>query len=83
MFRAADYYDSQRTGLGDDFLAVVEQAIDDIAESPLRWQLVDDRHHRRVLRRFPFSIYYRRVGPMVVIVAIAHHKRQPDYWRHR
>lgn len=83
MLRAADRYDSDRPGLGDQFLDVIERAVDDIASAPLRWRLVDGRHRRRVVKRFPYSIYYRLIESAVVIVAIAHHKRAPEYWRSR
>jgi hypothetical protein len=43
----------------------------------------NDISDRRLIKRFPFSIYYRLIGPTVVVVAIAHHKRHPDYWRRR
>ncbi len=87
MLRAADRYDAERHGLGDDFLEVVGRTFDDISSSPLRWPLIDDRHRRRLVKRFPFSIFYRLLSPSagggVVIVAVAHHKSHPDYWRRR
>jgi plasmid stabilization system protein ParE len=83
MFRAADRYDVERPGLGNEFLAIVEHTLDGITAAPERWPLVDERHRRRLIKRFPFSIYYRLIGPTVVVVAIAHHKRHPDYWRRR
>jgi plasmid stabilization system protein ParE len=83
LFRAADYYDDERPGLGGEFLEVVQTAFDSIAASPTRWPFVDARHRRRVLKRFPFSIFYRVVGPDVVVIAIAHHKLRPDYWTFR
>lgn len=33
-----------------------------------------------VLKRFPFSVVYRQAGDVLVILAIAHHKRRPGYW---
>ncbi len=83
MFRAADRYDVERQGLGDMFLAAVEATLESIAASPARWPLVDERHRRRLVKRFPFSIYYRVIRSEVVVVAVAHHKRHPDYWRTR
>ena len=35
------------------------------------------------LRRFPFDLVYRTVADTVTIVAIAHHRREPGYWRER
>jgi hypothetical protein len=39
---------------------------------------------RRVrLDRFPYSIVYRRSADVLVIIALAHHRRRPAYWRGR
>ena len=83
MNNAADEYDDARPGLGDEFLAVVERSFDVVLAAPHRWPRVDHRHHRYVLRRFPFSVFYRFNETEIVIVAVAHHKRQPGYWSSR
>jgi hypothetical protein len=38
---------------------------------------------RLVLRRFPFAIVYRLAGEFVLVLAIAHMRRRPGYWRGR
>lgn len=83
MFRAADRYDDERPGLGDRFLREVEHTLEGAVLAPLRWPLVDEQHRRRLVKQFPYSIFYRIVDDTVVVVAIAHHKRQPGYWRQR
>ena len=83
MNHAANEYDEARVGLGDEFLAVVERALEVVMAAPHRWPRVDPRHHRYVVRRFPFSVFYRFNETEVVIVAIAHHRRQPAYWSQR
>jgi hypothetical protein len=35
------------------------------------------------MRRFPFSVVYHVVDDLIRIVAIAHAKRKPGYWRTR
>ena len=35
------------------------------------------------LKRFPYQLVYRLTADAVVIVAIAHEKRDPRYWRGR
>jgi hypothetical protein len=83
MFRAADRYDAEDPGLGDRFLASVERTLEGIILAPLRWPRIDDRHHRRLVARFPFSVIYRIEDDIPVVVAVAHHKRHPDHWRQR
>ena len=43
----------------------------------------DDQRRRLVVRKFPFSIIYELHGNDVVILAVAHGKRRPNYWRER
>lgn len=35
------------------------------------------------LRRFPYTLHYRVVGDVIDILALAHQKRHPGYWRQR
>jgi len=83
MNHAADEYDDARPGLGDEFLTTVETAFNGIVQAPHRWPRIDARHQRYVLRRFPFSLIYRVNDAEVVLVAVTHHKRQPNYWSRR
>ena len=47
-----------------------------------RWPLwkANRSYRRRVLRRFPYSIFYVVDPDVIIIVALAHHKRRPGYW---
>jgi plasmid stabilization system protein ParE len=39
--------------------------------------------HRYQVKRWPYSIAYMVRREQIVIVAIAHHRRPPDYWLDR
>ena len=42
------------------------------------------RNRRRLpLRRFPFSIIYYMSGDSLRVIALAHHRRKPQYWSRR
>lgn len=47
------------------------------------WPVYLHGTRRYVLRRFPFSVVYLITGDRAVIVAVAHAKRRPGYWRDR
>jgi hypothetical protein len=32
-----------------------------------------------LIRRFPFAVVYRADEQQIVVVAVAHHRRRPDY----
>jgi toxin ParE1/3/4 len=80
---AAAYYAAARQGLGDAFLTEVHRSVDQICATPLAGTLVDKDVRWWVVRRFPYSILYRVRPDHIRILALAHHKRRPFYWRLR
>lgn len=83
MLEAARYYESQTPGLGADYLSEIERAVAAIAESPMTWPIIEGELRRRLVRRFPFGILYRIELKKIVIIAVAHLRRRPGYWRGR
>lgn len=81
--RAHEWYWERSEAAADGFLLEVEAALDEIAEAPNRWPRHLHGTRRFILRRFPFSIVYTMLGDVLRIVAIAHAKRLPGYWRRR
>jgi toxin ParE1/3/4 len=63
------------------YRAEVFDAIDRIAEAPLIPPPDDKGNRKRMLRRFPYSVYYDVSNSIVTILAVAHHRRKPAYWR--
>ena len=80
---AANYYESRVPGLGDEFLTEVEAACSRLAELQAVGPRLDAEHRRLGLRRFPFGLIYRTTSAAVQIVAVAHRRRRPGYWRRR
>jgi len=82
---AVRWYESKRNGLGDDFLAEVARTIDRLALNPEAGNPIssDQKTRRLLVSRFPYQIVYRMRPDEVVIVAVAHLKRKPGYWKHR
>ena len=83
MLQAAVYYESQSSGLGRDYLSEVERSVQAVKESPMTWPIVEGELRRRLVRRFPFGILYRIDPEEIVIIAVAHLRRKPGYWRER
>lgn len=81
---AISYYEEQKVGLGLDFLAEVEQALAKIQQNPNLGAVYKATELRRyVIQRFPFLIFYAELEEFIWVVAIAHGKRRPDYWKRR
>ena len=83
LSKAVDYYEEIHSGLGLDFEREVKENVFKIAENPEIWALRDDRTRRFSTKRFPYRIVYLLHGDGIWIVAVAHHKRFPEYWKER
>ncbi len=80
---AAHYYARQQPGLDLRFIVSVEEAIELILENPFRWRTFDEDVRRCLTRVFPYAILYTIEPDYVLIVAVAHCGREPEYWKHR
>ncbi|MEZ0265532.1 MAG: type II toxin-antitoxin system RelE/ParE family toxin [Phycisphaerae bacterium] len=82
---AAQWYDDQLPGLGDRFVAAVENATALIARHPVLFPIIPGTGDaRRVLvDRFPYQVVYRMTQGEFTIIAIAHVRRRTLYWRKR
>jgi len=80
---AGQYYNRQVLGLGDEFADEIEAGIQAILTAPLTWRIIEDDVRRYLVRRFPYGLYYTLEGEVVVIWAVKHLHREPDYWQER
>lgn len=83
LLDSIEYYDKKSFGLGLDFEKEIKISVGQIKKHPKLWMKREDDTRRCLLRRFPFSIVYMYFENHIWIVAIAHHKRKPNYWKHR
>jgi toxin ParE1/3/4 len=80
---ASLFYESRLAGLGKSFAAEVERTISLVREFPEAGLPVGPTQRRVVVARFPYSIVYKEAADKIMIVAIAHQRRRPGYWRRR
>lgn len=85
---AYEWYESKLDGLGEELLSEVDSAIERISRSPGVFPLVHGparaQHVRRaLLRRFPLTVVFIEAGDAVRVLAFAHQRRRPGYWRQR
>jgi len=83
MVQAARYYESQVPNLGFEFLSEIRSVVKEIQAHPEVSPKVKGLIRRRVVRRFPYSILYRVDLDEIVILAVMHQHRNPDYWHTR
>jgi toxin ParE1/3/4 len=82
VLSVTDHYEAVSPGLGEEFIAELERAVARIAAFPDHGSPYFAGTRRVVLNRFPFDVVYRSEGDILVI-AVAHHRRKPFYWRTR
>jgi len=84
-YRDAALYSEERFGLGEAFVQAMEGALETISRDPTRFQSVGDGVRIFRLKRFPYYLYYHHLAKRetIIIYAVAHHSRRPDYWRRR
>jgi len=63
------------------FLDEIDNAIVSVSRHPEAWPRHISGTRRRPCRVFPFSVVFSVGQDRIDIVAIAHDKRRPDYWR--
>lgn len=78
---AFEFYDVRSNEVATRFQQTIEEALRIIQRDPLVWAKCDRRHRRYGVRDFPYSIYYHLTTNSILIVAIAHAKRRPNYWK--
>ena len=80
---AVEYYNAQATGLGDEFLLEVLNALERVRNYPEAWQQFTRNTRRCRTRRFSFGIRYQVLESEILIVAVAHLHREPGHWQDR
>lgn len=80
LTEAKRFYNRQQQGLGESFQREAQAAARLIQERPLAWQIEIEPVRRFLFDRFPYKMFYIIRAERIVVIAIAHQHRQPDYW---
>lgn len=59
------------------------RTLENIGSRPYSYAIYFDEYRRSLMPRFPYSEVYRITDEQIVILAIAHLRRRPGYWRNR
>ena len=80
---AARWYRQRSVRAAARFVDEVNEAIERIVAAPKRWPLGPRGTRKVKLPCFPFFVIYRESDTLVQILAIAHGRRRPRYWKTR
>lgn len=81
--KAYAWYFARNPQTAAGFAQAVSRAVHSIDESPHRWPLYGKRYRYYMLKRYPYLIVYRVRPNDVKIIAVAHSRRKPGYWKRR
>ena len=85
LYEAVRRYEERRPGLGAEFFDAVTDTLEFVERNPRAGSPVSacPETYRYIVRRFPYQVVYRLYPAEILIVAVAHSKRRPNYWTHR
>ena len=83
LAEAYDWYEHQRQGLGEDFFLRVEAAFESIRYDPQVCTKIYKNVRRKLVRRFPYGIFFAISQNKICVLAVLHAKRNPTLWQNR
>jgi len=80
---AREWYADRSESASFGFVAELDRVVAAIAEAPSRCSTYLHGTRRCLFRRYPFFVVYRVQGEIIQVIAVAHGRRRPGYWRER
>jgi toxin ParE1/3/4 len=71
------WYESKSPGLGEEFLRIFYACAGEIPQNPLLYPKVYSEFRRRLLRRFPYAIYFVIKDDQIIVFGLFHCARDP------
>lgn len=88
IVQAHNWYKLQTEDLSGEFLRAVDACLSAIEREPLAYAIVHRQVRRALLRKFPYSLFFRHEtidedNERIVILACFHARRDPKQWQER
>jgi plasmid stabilization system protein ParE len=80
---AVVWYEDERAGLGNQLLDEIGLVMERVAHSPFQFPQIRSEVRRALLRRFPYSVYFRVSDETVDVIAVLYQHRDPKTWQKR
>jgi len=74
------YYELEFFGLGKKFKDEVRKAVKRVVDYPEAWSIERGDVRKCLLHKFPYKLLYSIESDHILIIAVAHQHRKPDYW---
>lgn len=80
---AFGWYEARVSGLGSQFLLVLDAVFNSILRDPHIYPRVYKQVYRALTRRFPFAVFFLVEKKRIVVLSVFHVKRNPRMWKKR
>ena len=77
------WFEGKQAGTGVDFLTALDKVVQLIRAYPLVGEEVEPEIRRYPFDRIPYSLICGIDGPTIIVIAVAHTRRDPHYWMDR
>lgn len=78
--KATIYFETKREGLGQRFLEEIRRGGLHLASFPESAPEIGPGIRKYVIRKFRFSLIYSVEDDGLLVLAVAHNRRHPEYW---
>ena len=83
LFEAKDFYEKDSPEAAEAFSSEIDRISLLISQNPSIGTPARHGLRRFTVQQFPYTIIYRIEADRVFVIAVAHHRREPEYWRNR
>ncbi len=83
VLAARQWYEERRHGLGGEFRAAIDAAVERVGRQPKSFPRVHGKMRRALVQRFPFGLYFEIIGNQAVVLGVVHGRRDPKTWKSR
>ena len=80
---AYQYYEDCRPNLGSTFLICIDETISRIERNPRQNRVIGKDIRRALVKRFTYGVFYTLNGNEIIVLAVAHARRNPAHWQSR
>jgi len=80
---AYQYYEDCRPNLGSTFLICIDETISRIERNPRQNRVIGKDIRRALVKRFTYGVFYTLNRHEIIILAVAHARRNPTHWQSR
>lgn len=71
------WYEQKSKGLGEEFLRAFDASTAEITRSPGLYPKVYQSFHRKLLKRFPYAVYFLIERKTIIVYGLFHCARNP------